>query len=287
MCTCRPPPPPPAFVSHPPCKDKAPASWLFRCSFSPQGYDAFCVNGVTFPDRSPHPALYEAKFLAQPVGIELLRDDHHPPPLGEKKRLNEETIRKSGSPGSEPRVLFSNRYAFSSLDHLSIAWRLESSASAAVASGADSTAVRGRLPLSGLLPGKCREVSVDIDRDDVDFAEPLPGGGGGGGDGGRGDGRELFLHIEARLAGDTAWASEGHLVAWACFALAGTSPTLPPPQPPAVGLEGGSGEAEEGVEGGGASQTVVVATPSHGFIAYEDEEGSAQSSREASPLGQL
>ncbi|CAN0465919.1 unnamed protein product, partial [Laminaria digitata] len=41
----------------------------------------FCVNGVTFPDRSPHPALWEAKFLAQPVGIELIhrrRRDHRP-----------------------------------------------------------------------------------------------------------------------------------------------------------------------------------------------------------------
>ncbi|CAN0074041.1 unnamed protein product, partial [Ectocarpus sp. 13 AM-2016] len=253
-----------------------------------RGYDAFCVNGVTFPDRSPHPALYEAKFLAQPVGIELLRDDddhHHP--LGEKKRQKKETTRKSGSPGSEPRVLFTNRYAFSSLDHLSLAWRLESSASAAVASGADpsSPATAGRLSLSGLMPGESREVLVGIGRDDVYFTEPPLGGRGGG----RGDGREFFLHVEARLAVDTAWASEGHLVAWACFPLerASLPPPLRPPPPPAGGLAGGSAEAEEGVGGGGASQTVVVPTPSHGFIAYEDEEGSAQSSREASPLGQL
>lgn len=32
----------------------------------------FCVNGLMFPDRTPHPALWEAKFLAQPVGIDLL-----------------------------------------------------------------------------------------------------------------------------------------------------------------------------------------------------------------------
>ena len=30
----------------------------------------FCINGLTFPDRRPHPAMYEAKFLQQPVTVE-------------------------------------------------------------------------------------------------------------------------------------------------------------------------------------------------------------------------
>lgn len=30
----------------------------------------FCINGLTFPDRQPHPAMYEAKFLQQPVTVE-------------------------------------------------------------------------------------------------------------------------------------------------------------------------------------------------------------------------
>ena len=32
--------------------------------------DAFCLNGLVGPDRTPHPALYEFKKLAQPVAVE-------------------------------------------------------------------------------------------------------------------------------------------------------------------------------------------------------------------------
>lgn len=35
----------------------------------------FCINGLNFPDRSPHPALYEAKRAQQPFGFSLSRTD--------------------------------------------------------------------------------------------------------------------------------------------------------------------------------------------------------------------
>eukprot|EP00924_Labyrinthula_sp_SR-Ha-C_P003057 snap_masked-scaffold_50-processed-gene-0.12-mRNA-1 protein AED:1.00 eAED:1.00 QI:0/0/0/0/1/1/2/0/1554 len=31
----------------------------------------FCINGIVFPDRSPHPALFEAKYLMQPIDFQL------------------------------------------------------------------------------------------------------------------------------------------------------------------------------------------------------------------------
>ncbi|CAN0450292.1 unnamed protein product, partial [Hapterophycus canaliculatus] len=112
------------------------------------GYDAFCVNGVTFPDRSPHPALHEAKFLAQPVGVELL------PAL------------PGGAETLSVRLRFTNRYGISSLDHLSTQWRLLSSAGARPADGTGCSAAGGELSaaLSGLAPGESRELTVEVGR---------------------------------------------------------------------------------------------------------------------------
>jgi beta-galactosidase len=33
----------------------------------------FCADGLVWPDRTPHPALYELKFLARPIRVEALR----------------------------------------------------------------------------------------------------------------------------------------------------------------------------------------------------------------------
>jgi beta-galactosidase len=32
----------------------------------------FCINGLVFPDRTPHPALYEVKYVYQPIEIEVI-----------------------------------------------------------------------------------------------------------------------------------------------------------------------------------------------------------------------
>ncbi|MFN2470921.1 MAG: glycoside hydrolase family 2 TIM barrel-domain containing protein [Gaiellaceae bacterium] len=45
--------------------------WAYGGDFGDVPNDAnFCVDGLVWPDRRPHPALYELKFLARPVRVE-------------------------------------------------------------------------------------------------------------------------------------------------------------------------------------------------------------------------
>jgi beta-galactosidase len=45
--------------------------WAYGGDFGDQPNDgAFCINGMVWPDRTPHPAMFEFKKLAQPVKIE-------------------------------------------------------------------------------------------------------------------------------------------------------------------------------------------------------------------------
>lgn len=275
--------------------------------------------------------MYEAKFLSQPVGIELLGGDHQPssPPRPPATAIKPDEKNDVASPEIEalsawltpllsppPRLLFTNRYGFLSLDHLSTTWRLRSSSAAsaaAAATGADSSSLAGgslTSALSGLAPGESREISVEIETPPSAVAvEPrLAGVGRRGGVGERAG--ELFLHVEARLAAESAWAPEGHLIAWGCFPVSGLVPATGPPArpaqfPPALGaaaagdgprgaaLEAAKGDGEgsggggDAVAGAGSASAAVPEASSPGFIAYEDEDGSAPSSREVSPLLQL
>ena len=154
-------------------------------------------------------------------------------------------------------LLFTNRYDFLSLDHLSIAWRLKSAAAPpGGGEGAGSPLAVGEVRLFGLAPGASRELVIDTALGDGGGGGGGGGGGVGGvggvgsdtgsggavGEGGVGDGRglaaggrardgdgdgpglgnrgELFVHVEARLRTGSPWAPEGHLVAWGCFPVA-------------------------------------------------------------------
>eukprot|EP00300_Choanocystis_sp_HF-7_P030931 c39948_g1_i1.p1 GENE.c39948_g1_i1~~c39948_g1_i1.p1 ORF type:complete len:660 (+),score=140.53 c39948_g1_i1:403-2382(+) len=64
----------------------------------------FCINGLLFPDRSPHPAMFEARYLQQPVTF---------------------VIRESFE-SQTATVHVHNRYAFASLDHLEFRFRFTS-----------------------------------------------------------------------------------------------------------------------------------------------------------------
>ena len=47
--------------------------WGFGGDFGETYHDFdFCINGLVWPDRTPHPAMYEFKKLAQPVGVEAI-----------------------------------------------------------------------------------------------------------------------------------------------------------------------------------------------------------------------
>jgi beta-galactosidase len=45
--------------------------WAYGGDFGDEPNDAnFCADGLVWPDRTPHPAMHEVKFLARPVGVE-------------------------------------------------------------------------------------------------------------------------------------------------------------------------------------------------------------------------
>lgn len=47
--------------------------WAYGGDFDDTPNDSqFCINGLTFPDRKIHPAMYEVKFLQQPITFEWL-----------------------------------------------------------------------------------------------------------------------------------------------------------------------------------------------------------------------
>ena len=50
---------------------KGRAYWAYGGDFGDEpNDDNFCVNGLIWPDRTPHPAMYEFKKLAQPLAVE-------------------------------------------------------------------------------------------------------------------------------------------------------------------------------------------------------------------------
>ncbi len=63
--------------------------WAYGGDFGDTPHDAnFCADGIVWPDRTPHPALHELKFLAQPIHVEALgggrfriHNRHHFAPL--------------------------------------------------------------------------------------------------------------------------------------------------------------------------------------------------------------
>jgi beta-galactosidase len=50
--------------------------WAYGGDFGDTPHDAnFCTDGIVWPDRTPHPALYEFKHLAQPIAVEWENPD--------------------------------------------------------------------------------------------------------------------------------------------------------------------------------------------------------------------
>ncbi len=101
--------------------------WAYGGDFGETRHDAnFCADGIVWPDRTPHPALAELKFLAQPVRVERIA-------------------------GSRFRI--SNRDFFTSLDRLRGTWEL-------TADGEPVT--HGSLTRLRIEPGETLEVELDL-----------------------------------------------------------------------------------------------------------------------------
>jgi len=102
--------------------------WAYGGDFDDVPNDAnFCTDGIVWPDRTPHPALNEFKYLAQPARVEVVK-------------------LKQG------RVRIVNKQDFINLDWLRGEWELT-----------DSGAVlaKGKLPALDVAPGAALEVTLD------------------------------------------------------------------------------------------------------------------------------
>ncbi len=101
--------------------------WAYGGDFGENPNDAnFCADGIVWPDRVPHPALAELKFLARPVRVEAL---------------------------DARRFLIRNLQDFASLDRLRGTWQLT----------LDGKPVSdGALPRLRVDPGDALEVELDL-----------------------------------------------------------------------------------------------------------------------------
>ncbi|HVO41846.1 MAG TPA: glycoside hydrolase family 2 TIM barrel-domain containing protein, partial [Aggregatilineales bacterium] len=102
--------------------------WAYGGDFGDVPNDVnFCADGLVWPDRTPHPGLYEFKKMAQPVRVE-------------------------GVDLAEGRVRIVNKQDFTSLNWLRGEWEL-------VVDG--EPVLSGKLPPLKVAPGKALEVTLD------------------------------------------------------------------------------------------------------------------------------
>ena len=112
--------------------DKGRPYWGFGGDFGETTHDFdFCINGMVWPDRTPHPAMYEFKKLVQPVGAKLLDE-------------------------GALRLAIANKQYFTDMSWLVGWWELL----------ADGEPVhRGDLPDLNLAPGATAEVALELPED--------------------------------------------------------------------------------------------------------------------------
>ncbi len=103
--------------------------WAYGGDFGDKPNDAnFCIDGLVWPDRTPHPALYEFKYLAQPFKVVLIN-------------------------GSTGKIRIHNKHDFIPLDWLACSWEL-------IRNGAIIN--HGELPDLDIAPGKSRIFELPI-----------------------------------------------------------------------------------------------------------------------------
>ena len=95
---------------------------------------SFCCNGIVFPDRRPHPAMWEVKKVYQPVGVEVVD-------------------LLTGS------LAVLNRYYFSDLSGLEITWKLTSG---------ERVLQTGHLPRLPTPPGGRESVVIPFEKPELE-----------------------------------------------------------------------------------------------------------------------
>jgi beta-galactosidase/evolved beta-galactosidase subunit alpha len=128
----------------------------------------FVMDGLTYSDHTPTPGLIEYKKVIEPVHVSAVNLD-------------------------EGQVLLTNRYDFSSLDHLSLSWNVAEEGKIIAA---------GTLPLPHIAAGESATVTIPV----VDKAIFQPE-------------HDYWLNLSFKLNADTNWASAGHEIAWSQLQL--------------------------------------------------------------------
>ncbi len=181
---------------------------------------SFCINGLIFPDRTIHPAMWEIKYVYSPVRVE-------PVDLAR----------------GEVRVC--NRYDFSDLSHLEIAWTLSE----------DGQVIQQGAFSLNTPPGACEAVTVPYDKPAL-----APGA-------------RYWLDLSFTLVEDTLWASKGHEVAAEQFEMpfeVPDAPKLDPADMPALTLT--RTETETIVEGERFRLVFGMQSGTMDSLAYDGQE---------------
>ncbi|MEV0385886.1 glycoside hydrolase family 2 TIM barrel-domain containing protein [Nonomuraea sp. NPDC050643] len=173
--------------------------------------ERYCLDGLLFPDRTPSPGLAELRKAIEPVGIEVDGDE----------------------------VVVANKHDVVSLGHLEFRWRVEADGIA----GASGTLAVPHCPARSAVRVPLPEAGVTARRGG---SGPGGSGSGGSGSGGSRVGGEVWLTVEAVLAGATRWAPAGHVVAFGQARLGST----PRPRPSALGAGASARRAGEVLLGG-------------------------------------
>ena len=148
--------------------------WKYGGDFGdePSDYD-FCCDGLLFPDQTPKPAMAECRQLFAPVRLVPV-------------------------PGKPFGFILENRYDFSSLDAITLNWKLCTENTGSVG---EKIVSKGSMTPPGMKPGEKREIEIaaDISLDNV--LEENPGA--------------VYLHIVFVLKDATPLTPAGHVIAQA------------------------------------------------------------------------
>jgi beta-galactosidase len=167
--------------------------WAYGGDFGDSPNDGnFCLDGLTFPDRSPKPALEEHRALALPVRIDWAADDA--PPGASPDAIPGAAVRAG-------RLSVVNRQDFRGLARLAAAWTL-----------VDETGAIGRGPVRwpDLAPDEHGEATL------VGWSVPPS------------DGRERFVSIALTNVAPEAWAPAGTVLGQTQLVVPGARPRSVP-----------------------------------------------------------
>ena len=171
----------------------------------------FCINGLIWPDRTPHPAMFECKKLFQPIGVHAVNLS-----TGQLKITNKNYFADLSINASQPNpqsAIHNSQFT------IRAQWQI-------LIDGQPTHT--GNLPPLTLPPQHSQTITLSLPELN------LP------------PGAEALLTVRFTQAADTFWAAAGHEIAWEQFALPVQSPapeSIAPENMPGLVLTETDGEA--------------------------------------------